>query len=162
MKLCTGITNLLLIFDVVSPGVNFCLAHVGISVLYGSHRLPLLNGKFSAQLNVLAQCTCNPTVVFCRKLLLVNVVDVLNGCLSRADAADLKLEVKRNWSMKLKIAFLHEVNKTQWNWKAHLFAFLFASVASETSNGVLFVMNTITTLVHDALKNCDLSSPNTG
>ena len=43
-----------------------------------------------------------------------------------------------------------------------MFAFLFASVASETSNGVLFVMNTITTEVHDAFNFCDLSSPNSG
>ena len=101
-KFRTGITNLLSVFDAVILDVNWCLEHVGISVLSESQRLPLLNGQLLAQLNVLDHCNFNSTVVFCEKLLLVHVVNVFNDCLSRADAADIELEVKINLSMKLK------------------------------------------------------------
>ena len=80
----------------MSLDVNWCLEHVGISILSNSQLLPLLNGQFSAQLNVLAHCTCHSTVVFFSKLLLVHVFNVFNGCLSRSDATDIDLEVKRN------------------------------------------------------------------
>ena len=63
---------------------------------------------------------------------------------------------------EVEITFLCEGNKKKWNWKTHLFAFLFASVTSETSNGVLFVMKTITNEVHDAFNFWDFSSTNTG
>ena len=101
-KFRTGITNLLSIFDFVILDVNWCLEHVVISVLSESQRLPLLNGQLLAQLNVLYHCNCNYTVVFCKKLLLVHVVNFFNDCLSRADAADIELEVEINLSMKLK------------------------------------------------------------